>query len=48
MSNQEIIFYIVILFLALIYIYKSLFKSTGCNSCGCSSKKEKKTNCKEK
>lgn len=47
MSNQEIIFYIVILFLALTYIYKSLFKSTGCGSCGCSSKKDNKNKCKE-
>ena len=45
MNTQELIFTLVIFILALLYIYKSLFKKTSCGgSCGCgtSSKDNKK------
>lgn len=42
MSNEEYIFTFIIFAIAIVYIYKSLFKSKGCNSCGCDSSKEDK------
>jgi len=45
MSIEEYIFTGLILTLALAYIYKSLFKSKGCGSCGC--EKQKKTKAKK-
>ncbi len=45
MSTEELIFTAVIFILALAYIYKSLFKSKGCGSCG-DSKDNNKHSCK--
>jgi len=49
MSIEEYIFTGLILALALGYIYKSLFKSKGCGSCGCGDEKSKisKTKCSD-
>lgn len=41
MSIEEYIFTGLILAFALGYIYKSLFKSKGCGSCGCGNEKSK-------
>lgn len=43
MSDKELIFTIIIFILALIYIYKSLFKKNSCGgSCGCGTSESKK------
>lgn len=49
MSIEEYIFTGLILAFALSYIYKSLFKSKGCGSCGCGDEKSKtpKTKCSD-
>ncbi|MCJ8326104.1 MAG: hypothetical protein MJK08_03290 [Campylobacterales bacterium] len=48
MSTEDLVFTGIILFFALFYIYKTLFKKSDCGSCACAGNKENKKSKKTK